>query len=56
MDNILKVTGVILFLALASLSLSIRFRLMESEDRIKKDKKDGRSILARIIRNSLMMK
>jgi hypothetical protein len=55
MANILKVIGVILFLALASVSLAIRFRLMESEDQIKKDK-DGRSILAKIIRKSLMMR
>lgn len=56
MANILKVIGVILFLALASVSLAIRFRLMEFQDRIKKDKRDGKSILAKIIRNSLMMK
>lgn len=52
----LKIIGVILFLAFASISLAIRIRLMESEDRIKKDKNDGKSILARIIRSSLMMR
>jgi hypothetical protein len=52
----LKIIGVILFLALASVSLAIRFRLMESQDHIKKDTKDGKSVLAKIIRNRLMMK
>lgn len=52
----LKIIGVILFLVFAAVSLSIRFRLMESENSIKKDKGERRSILAKIIRNSLMMK
>jgi hypothetical protein len=56
MVNILKVIGVLLFLALAFVLLAVRFRLTESEDHIKKDKNDGKSILARIIRNSLMMR
>jgi len=56
MDNILKVMGVILFLALASVSLAIRFRLMEFQDDIKKAKRDRKSVLAKIIRNSLMVK
>jgi hypothetical protein len=56
MDNILKVMGVILFLALASVSLAIRFRLTKFQERIKKDGKEQRSAMARIIRKTLMMK
>jgi hypothetical protein len=56
MENILKLVGVILFLALASVSLAIRFRLTKHEDNIMKDKKDSKSVMAKIIRNSFMIK
>lgn len=57
MENILKVIGVILFLALASVSLAIRFKLTKHyEGGVKKDKKDSKSVMAKIIRNSLMIK
>lgn len=56
MENILKVIGVILFLALASVSLAIRFNLTKFQERIKKGGKEQRSAMARIIRKTLMMK
>lgn len=56
MDNILKIIGVILFLALASVSLAIRFKLTKYQDGPKKDKKESKSVLSKIIRNSFMMK
>jgi hypothetical protein len=56
MENILKVIGVILFLALASVSLAIRFKLTKYQESYKKDKKDSKSVMAKIIRNSLMIK
>jgi len=56
MDNILKIIGVILFLVLASVSLAIRYKLMKYQESGKKDKKDSKSAIAKIIRNSFMMK
>jgi len=55
-ENILKVIGVILFLALASVSLAIRFKLTKYQEGVKKDKKDSKSVMAKIIRNSFMIK
>lgn len=56
MDSMLKVMGMILFLTLASVSLAIRFKLTEFQERIKKGGKEQRSAMAKIIRKTLMMK
>ena len=56
MENILKVVGVILFLALAAVSLSIRYKLMKHQEGKKEDKEDSKTVIAKTIRNSLMMK
>ena len=56
MDNILKIIGVILFLAFASVSLAIRYKLMKHQESGKQDKKDSGSVMVKIIRNCLMMK
>jgi ArsR family metal-binding transcriptional regulator len=45
-----------LFLALASVSPAIRFRLTKFQERIKKDGKEQRSAMVEIIRKSLMIK
>jgi len=52
----LKMIGVVLFLAFASISLSMLFRLTRFENTMREDKRDRRSVLFGIIRKSLMMR
>jgi len=47
---------VIAFLALASVSLAIRFKLTKYQEGGLKNKKDSKSDMAKIIRNSFMIK
>lgn len=56
MDDVLKVIGLILFLVFASVSLAIRFKLTKFQEHIKKDGKEQRSAIAKMIRNTLRMK
>ena len=56
MDNMLKVMGAILILALASVSLAIRLNLTKFQERIKKSGKEQRAAIAKTIRKTLTMK
>ncbi len=52
----LDTIGLVAFLALASVSLSMRVMLSRFGDRMDRDKRDRRNVLSDIVRRSLMMK